>query len=78
MICPSSRNVTPAAGIDVQHADKCMIYLEPEVSGISQLFERATKVIDASAEVTILGSPRSGVAVKPTLTTEESPSGLSR
>jgi hypothetical protein len=55
-----------------------MIYLEPEVSGISQLFERATKVIDASAEVTILGSPRSGVAVKPTLTTEESPSGLSR
>jgi DNA-binding SARP family transcriptional activator len=45
------------AGIDVLHADKCMIYLDPEVSvDITQLFERATKVIDGSADGYDLGT----------------------
>jgi DNA-binding SARP family transcriptional activator len=40
-----------AAGIDVLHADKGMLYLDPEVSvDITQLSRWATRVIDGSAD----------------------------
>ena len=43
------------AGIDVLHADKCTLYLDPELSvDITQLSQWATRVIDGSADATDL------------------------
>jgi DNA-binding SARP family transcriptional activator len=45
------------AGIDVLHADKCMLYLDPEVSvDITQLSRWATRVISDSADGSDLGT----------------------
>jgi|SRR5918994_870713 DNA-binding SARP family transcriptional activator len=44
------------AGIDVLHADRCMLYLDPDVSvDITQLSRWATRVIDGSADASDLG-----------------------
>ena len=46
------------AGIDVLHADKCMLYLDPELSvDITQLSRWATRVIDSSADGSDLDTP---------------------
>jgi DNA-binding SARP family transcriptional activator len=45
------------AGIDVLHSDKCMLYLDPEVSvDISQLLRWAKTVIDGTADALNLGT----------------------
>jgi DNA-binding SARP family transcriptional activator len=45
-----------AAGIDVLHADKWMLYLDPELSvDITQLSQWATKIIKGRADVSDLG-----------------------
>jgi DNA-binding SARP family transcriptional activator len=45
------------AGIDVLHANKCMLYLDPELSvDITQLSRWATRVINGSANYSDLGT----------------------